>query len=191
MTTDDFIKKMDKQIAEIEKTNIPLSRAVGAIMSLQSKRIFLEGKNTDEAIIGSYKGGEIYIDPIAIQKNATKPLKKFILYGKDGSRTLKNGEERKTGYFKSYLDFKIKIGLNRRRKTVDLFLTGTLHQQWANSLQVGKAQAIRINQHNYITQLSDENLNKVERYGRVFNLSVKEKQAFLFIIQKELAKALQ
>ena len=185
MTTDDFIKKMDKQIAEIEKTNVPLSRAVGAIMSLQSKRIFLEGKNTDEAIIGRYGDKELYVNP-------EKPNKwKFPTKGKTGKDTFNNGNKHKTGYFKNYLGFKTTIGRNAKLKTVDLFLTGTLHRQWANSLVVGKAQAIRVNQHNYISQLSDENLNKVERYGRVFNLSVKEKQAFLFIIQKELAKALQ
>lgn len=184
MTTNEFITKLNKQMAEIEKTNKPLATAVGSIMSLQSKRIFLEGKNSDEAIIGNYGDKEIYVNP-------QKPNKwSFATKGKTGSDTFKNGNKHKTGYFKNYLTFKTTLGRNRKLKTVDLFLTGSLHRQWANSLVVGKAQAVRINQHNYITQLSDENQAKVERYGRVFNLSVKEKAMFLAIIQTELGKAL-
>jgi len=185
MTTDEFIKKLNKQAAGIEKFNKPLNEAVKSIMSLQSKRIFLEGKNSDEAIIGNYGDKEIYVNP-------TKPNKwSFPTKGKEGKDTFKNGNKHKTGYFKNYIGFKTTVGRNRKLKTVDLFLTGQLHRQWANSEVVGKAQAIRINQHNYITQLSDENQNKVERYGRVFNLSVREKGMFLAVIQDELFKALK
>ena len=185
MTTDDFIKKLDQKIAKLEKEDKPLEIAVRSIMSLQSKRIFLEGKNSEEQTIGTYKGKDVYVNP-------EKPNKwSFATKGKDGKSAFKNGKTHKTGYFKTYLDFKSAVGRNKRFKTVDLFLTGQLHRNWANSQVIGKATAIKVSQHNYITTLSDDNLKKVERYGNVFNLSVKEKGKFLSIIQFELAKALR
>lgn len=185
MTTDDFINKMNEKIAKIEKENKPLELAVRSVMSLQSKRIFLDGKNSEESIIGEYSSKDIYVNP-------TKPNKwSFPTKGKDGKDTFNNGNKHKTGYFKNYLGFKTTVGRNRKLKTVDLFLTGSLHRNWANSDVLSKAEAIKVNQHNYITTLSDENAKKIERYGRVFNLSTREKGMLLFIIQKELAKGLQ
>lgn len=186
MSTEEFIKKMNEKIAKIEKENIPLQLAVGFVMSLQSKRIFLDGKNSEESEIGKYGNKEIYVNP-------QKPNKwNFPVKGKTGEDTFQNGKKHKTGYFANYVGFKNTVGRkNKRVAGVDLFLTGKLHRNWANSETIGKAQAIKVNQHNYITRLSDENLNKVERYGRVFNLSTKERQAFILIIQKELAKALR
>ncbi len=185
MSTDDFIKKMNQKVAQIEKVNKPLELAVKSIMSLQSKRIFLDGKNSEESIIGQYKGKDIYVNP-------TKPNKwSFATKGKKGESVFKNGRPHKTGYFGTYLGFKTAVGRNRRLKTVDLFLTGQLHRKWANSEVIGKAEAIKINQHNYITTLDDDNAKKIERYGKVFNLSIKEKGKFLSIIQFELAKALR
>ncbi len=185
MSTDDFINKMNKNIAKIEKENKPLELAVRSVMSLQSKRIFLEGKNSSEAIIGNYGDKEIYVNP-------QKPNKwNFATKGKSGSDTFKNGNKHKTGYFDNYLTFKKKVGRNKRVKSVDLFLTGGLHRNWANSDRVGDAKAVKVNQHNYITTLDDENQKKVERYGKVFNLSLRERGKFLAIIQFELGKALR
>lgn len=186
MTTSEFIKKQNDKITKIEKENKPLEIAVRSIMSLQSKRIFLEGKNADDGIIGTYSDKEIYISP-----NANKGLPKFPLKGKDGSDTFKNGNKHKSGYFNNYLGFKTSIGRNKRVKTVDLFLTGSLHRNWANSESLTNANATKVSQHNYIVTLKEENANKVSRYPSVFNLSVRERRAFLKVIQFELKKALQ
>lgn len=186
MTTDQFIAKMNKKIEAIEKFDKPLELAVRSVMSLQSKRIFLEGKNSDEGLIGQYGDKEIYVSP------STYPtLKKFPLKGKSGKTTFKNGSPHKTGYFPDYLSFKKAVGKNKKISTVDLFLTGELHRDWANSEVIGKADATKVNQHNYIVTLSEENQNKVERYGRVFNLSLRERGMFLKTVQFELGKAMR
>jgi len=188
MKTDEFIKKMNEKIAKIEKVNRPLELAVRAVMSLQSKRIFLKSQNADNSIIGIYKGGEIYINPTKAPFNrlANKGTK-----GKAGKSVFDNGQPHKAGYFKNWLNYKKAIGRNKLTLNVDLFLTGDLHRNWANAEIGQQPDAIKITQHNYITRLSDENYNKVEKYGRVFNLSTFERKEFLRIIGIELNNALK
>lgn len=186
MTTDEFIRKQNDKIAQIEKTNKPLEIAVRSMMSIQSKRIFLQGQNANNGIIGSYSAKEIYVSP-----KANKGLPNFPLKGKLGKADFKNGNKHKSGYFKNYLDFKTTIGRNQRIKTVDLFLTGQLSRNWANSESLSNAQATRVTQHNYIITLTEKNAVKTERYGNVFGLSIKERQKFLEVIQFELTKALK
>ncbi|MES2592392.1 MAG: hypothetical protein V4608_10935 [Bacteroidota bacterium] len=188
MTTDEFVQKLNAKIQAIEKEDKPLQIAVRSIMALQSKRIFLEGKNSSEGNIGEYSKKNIYVSD-TIRQEARIP--KFPLKGKNGKEAFKNGNKHKSGYFENYLGFKTSIGRNKRIKTVDLFLSGDLHNNWANSEVVGKANAIRVNQHNYTVLLSEKNQNKAKRYGRVFNLSANEKSKFLLVIQSELAKALR
>lgn len=186
MTTDEFIKKHDAKIKEIIKTNKPLAIAVKSIMSVQAKRIFLQGLNASEGIIGEYSDKEIYVSP-----NANKGLPAFPLKGKNGDTKFANGSSHKAGYFKNYLAFKTAIGRNQRIKTVDLFLTGSLLRNWANAEALTGAQAKKINSNNYIVSLKEENMVKASRYGNVFRLSKKEKDTFLKVIQFELSKALQ
>jgi len=149
MTTSEFNAKLEAKIKAIEKSNKPLELAVRDVMALQSKRIFISGKDADGGVIGTYKGGEIYVSP-----SANKGLPAFPLNGKPNTegktsdkkatvfniRTQKKsrinvksgGDARKTGYFTNYLAFKTTIGRNKLIKTVDLFLTGALHRNWAN-----------------------------------------------------------
>lgn len=172
----------------IEKDNKPLEIAVRSTMSLQSKRIFIDAKNADGGVIGVYKGGEIYVNPT---KEPYNRLPNKGTKGKSGKDTFANGEKHKTGYFANYLSYKKEIGRNKNTLNVNLFLTGDLHRNWANSEVVGKANASRVNQHNYVVGLSEENYNKVKPYGRVFNLSIKERSAFLLVIKDELKKILK
>lgn len=184
MTIDEFAKKIEERIKLIEKEDKPLLLAVKHTTSLQSNRIWIQGKNADESIIGEYKNREYYVNP-------NNSPKKFPTKGKTDKATFKNGNPHKTGYFKGWLNFKTTIGRNQKVKTVDLFYTGALAKNWANAEVVSKAQAIRINQHNYIVSLTEKNKAKTERYGNVFGLSKKERGAFLFIAQSEFKKALQ
>lgn len=186
MTIAEFIKKQNDKISEIEKTNKPLELAVRSIMSLQSKRIFIDGKNASDNIIGIYKGGEIYVSP-----NKNKGLPSFPLKGRAGKTEFENGKKHKTGYFKNYLTFKKTIGRNKNTLNVDLFLTGALSRNWANSDALTSAQATKVNQHNYIVTLKEENAKKIERYGNVFGLTKKEREIFLTVIKFELTKAMQ
>lgn len=208
MTTDQFTAKLNRQIEAIVKENKPLLIAVRDIMAIQSRRIFFEGKNTYGGIIGRYESKDIYVQvkdspksfvPKGKPKDGKSPKDKkvsFILYGNGEQRKVtkylkKTGFARKTGYFESWLHYKVAIGRNKKFQTVDLFFRGELHRNWANAEINQPAKAIKINQHNYVTRLSELNQKKVERYGNVFNLSTKEKSTFLTRIQQELAKALK
>lgn len=184
MTIDEFNKKLEEKIKLIEKENKPLLLAVKSITALQSKRIFLDGKNAAEAPIGEYKNREYWINP----KNSPK---KFTPKGKDGKTKFKNGEPHKTGYFTNWLAHKEAIGRNKRVKTVDLLYTGELSRNWANAEILSKAAATKITQHNYIVSLTQKNKDKTERYGNVLGLSKKEKDIFLKVVQFELKKALE
>lgn len=188
MSTDEFIKKMNDKIAKIEKENEPLKIAVRSIMSLQSKRIFLKAQNSDNSVIGIYKGGEIWVNPT---KEPYNRVKKIATKGKTGESKFENGQPHKTGYFKNWLNYKKAVGRNKTTLNVDLFLTGDLHRNWANAKIGAQAQAIKINQHNYLTRLDGDNFKKVERYGRVFNLSIFERKEFLRVLQIELVRALK
>lgn len=168
----------------IIKLDKPLEIAVRSVMAIQSKRIFLQGLNSDESIIGQYSKKPVYI-------SLKDSPKKFTPKGKpETGRKIKKGE-RKTGYFENYLAYKTTIGRNAKVKTVDLFLSGELHRDWANSESFAKQEATKINQHNYVVSLSEKNQNKVDRYGMIFNLSVRERGIFLGLVQTELAKALR
>lgn len=182
MTTDQFIAKLNRQIESIIKDDKPLQIAVRDIMALQSQRIFRKGLNSSEAAIGQYVKKPIYVPLLDSPKSFTPKGKPEV------AKKIKN---RKTGYFTSWLAYKETIGKNKNIKTVDLSFRGDLHRNWANAAIEEPAKAIKINQHNYITRLSVLNQNKVERYGKVFNLTTKERSIFLVRIQQELAKALK
>ena len=158
MTTNDFIKDLDKKIADLNKFDKPLLLGVKSVMALQSKRIFLDAKNKDGSDIGAYEGGEIYVNP-------NNSPKKFTPKGKSGATKKKNGEPYKTGYFANYLEYKKAIGGNKRTSGVDLLLFGELSRDWANAEVISKAEAKRISPHEYVVDLKEFNKNKVERYG--------------------------
>jgi len=184
MTTKEFSEKLDKQIAEIVKNDIPLMIGVKSVMSLQSKRIWLDAKNKSGSAIGSYVDKEIYINP----KNSPK---KFPTKGKYGETKFANGDKHKTGYFFNYLEYKKKIGKNKNANTVNLQLWGELSRNWANG-KITQAKANKSTAHKYYVSLLEHNYNKVERYGvqEVFGLSKFEKETFYKIVNAELFKAL-
>lgn len=190
MTTDEFNKKLDEKIKLIERENKPLMLSVRHIMTLQSRRIFLEAKNASGSAIGTYKDRELYLNPNG--KNYPKgKVKSFPAKGKTGDSKFKNGNPHKTGYFSNWLAYKKTIGQNKNTSGVNLSWTGDLQRNWANA-EIGKpANAIRVNQHNYIVSLREENAVKAERYGNVFGVSEKEKSEFLRVNQLELFKALK
>lgn len=185
MTTDEFIKQQQEKLNAIVKTNKPLLFAVRSVMALQSNRIFTRGLNKSGAVIGDYGHEEIHINP----KNSPK---KFTPRGKNGKTKKKNGEPYKTGYFANWLEYKMAIGKNKTIKSVDLKWSNELNRSWANG-KVVKPEATKINAHQYNVQLSENNLQKVERYGvdEVFGLSKHEKESFMKVLQDELIIALK
>lgn len=182
MTTDDFIKSQQEKLNAIIKYDKPLLFAVRSIMAAQSNRIFRKGLNADNAIIGNYKGGELYVTV------ATSP-KKFTPKGKPKTGIKK--DNRKTGWFPNYLTYKKTIGKNKTVQSVDLMLTNELSRNWANAKNVAQAKANKINVHSYSTSISDFNYNKVKRYGNVFGVSKQEKELFMKVLNVEFKKALK
>jgi len=188
VTTNEYIAKLQRQIDAINQFDIPLQKGVRNVMALQSKRIFLDAKNSTGGIIGAYGTEPLYFS----EKTRLKtPLRKFPLKGKNGETKFKNGKLHKSGYFPNYLSFKKAVGRNQRVGTVDLYLTGELHRHWANGESFSKAEAIKVNQHNYIVAISEKDVKKVARYNNVFNLSLSERKIFLTTVQNELFKALK
>lgn len=188
MTTEEFLRQQDAKFRAIIEKNIPLQIAVRSIMALQSRRIFLEGKNASNSLIGNYSTKPIYVSG-SLSKKSNLPT--FPLAGKYGETKFKNGTIHRSGYFGNYLAFKRAINRNKRIGTVDLFLTGTLHRHWANNDSVGKAEARKINQHRYIVAISESDVKKIERYGNVFGLSLQERKLFFTVLQKEFNKAMK
>ncbi len=187
MTTDEFIAKQNARIEAIIRENVPLRLAVNSITSLISNRVWLKGLNSDGAIIGTYSKDPVYISGKLSEKTR---LPKFPLKGKTGKSKFKNGNEHKSGYFDSYYAFKKKIGRNNKISTVDLFLTGDLHKDWANGNEA-RPEPTRVNQNEYYQAIDEDNSKKVLRYGRVFQPTKDEKDKFFAIIQSELGKAMR
>lgn len=185
-TTNDFIKSVDKKLADLIKYNKPLLLAVKSVTAIQSERIFLQGKNKSGNDIGDYSPNEVHINP----KNSPK---NFTPRGRNGKTKKKNGEPYKTGYFANYLEFKKTIGRNKNTNTVDLILFGELSRDWANAKTVAKAEPKKISVNEYVIDLMDINVKKVERYGAsdVFGLSKDEKEKFYSTLRFELKKALE
>lgn len=182
-----YTKELEAKIAALEKNDKPLEIATRSVMAMQARRIFIEGKASDNSSIGKYSTKDIYINP------AMSP-KKFPLKGKAGKTKFKNGNIHKTGYFKGYGEFRKAIG--RPDSPVNSTLSGELLKNWSNANSTGQARPVKINQHYYVVRLRENNFKKAtgneEHFDkRIFNLSREEKEKFKEIIAKELAKALK
>lgn len=186
MSVDEFNKKLDAKILAIQTQNKPLELAVRSVMTLQSRRIFVNAKNVDGGNIGEYVKKPVYISP-----NANKGLPNFPLRGKSGKTKFENGKDHKTGYFENFLEFKKEIGRNKKVQSVDLFLTGELQRNWANAENLKDAKPNKISPNHYNISLRNENYLKTLRYGNVFGVTPGEKEAFLEVAQFEYRKALQ
>jgi hypothetical protein len=152
------------QRAKFEKIGVCFGRAVSDVHALQTQRIFVSGKNSQDANIGSYNtSNPLYVNP----KYAPK---KFPTRGKNGATRFKNGKPHKTGYFTSYSSFRQNQG--RQTATVDLRLSGALFRDYASSL-------IRIDNKWYSGVKNKDNADKlkgaIDKYGAtVFKLTPTE-----------------
>lgn len=192
MTVDEFNQKFQSKMDQLLNLNKPLEIAVRSTMALVAKRIFLDGKNTSGSNIGEYVNKALYVNPKKIGA-----LPKFEAKGKEGDKKFKNGKDHKTGYFENFLSFKEKVGRSRNVKTVDLFLTGDLFRDFANSESVEQAMAEKVNSNYYRVSLTHRNYKKIEAYEKgengkspVFKLSQKEKESFKKVFEFEFKKIL-
>ena len=119
--------------------------------------------------------------------------------GKLGKSEFKNGKQHKTTYYNSYKDFRSKQ--KRESGFVNLRLTNELQSDFSNvkistsSTSVPAARPIKVNAHHYKLEVKDNNVKKVirleKKYGKIFNLTKKERAKFIQILQSELAQAMR
>ena len=174
-STDDFIVKLKDRLKKLEQ-NLPLKTAVLSVHSIMVDRIFNKGENANSGKIGKYNStDELYVNPKFSPK-------KFPTKGKTGKTKFKNGNIHKTGFFKSYKDFRSAQG--RQTGFVNLNLSGILFRDFAASLT-------RVNANQYQTGLKNKaNIGKLEgnedRFGNnIFKLTKSEKKELVKIITKE------
>lgn len=175
MTTEEYIAKLRAKLNDLVQNNKPLARAVASVHADQMERIFVDGKGVS-GNIGVYNS----IDPLYVSPK-TSP-KKFPTKGKTGKSKFENGENHKTGFFKSYKAYRSSQG--RQNSFVDLKLSGQLQKDMSNSLT-------RISPSIWVTGTKNKiNSEKAEgaekKYGNIFNLSKDEKENFKEILRDEL-----
>jgi hypothetical protein len=179
MTTDQYIKKIRRSI-QVLKTGIPIGVASQDTHVKMVERIFEKGKNALDSQIGQYNDSKpLYVNP-------DKSPKKFSTKGANGKSKFKNGKTKKTGYFKSYKDYRQKIG--RPTGKVNLVLSGNLQSDF------GKA-VTKVNNLKYTATAREENEDKIsgleEKYGNIFRITPKERTNFKQVLSDELIKLLK
>lgn len=186
MTTAEFIKKLDSKIALLQKGEA-LQRAVLAINTERTARIFERGLNTSGSKIGNY--------------NATKPV--YINPNdapKGGNQVGKSGKKIKSLYYPSYKAFRSAMG--RESNFVNVRLNNELQNDLGNgALSKGasgivKPSPIKISNTKYrITLKKDINIKKVEglekKFGKFLDHTKQEKELFQKVYAFEVEKILK
>lgn len=152
-----------------------LEIAVRDTHAKQVQRIFVEGKNSDDAQIGKYNTTDpLYVNP----NNAPK---KTPTKGKTGKDTFANGQKHKTTYFDSYSDFRASQG--RESSNVNLNLFGNLRSAFANGL-------FKVSEREWVVAIPLSEYVKIEgnedRFGaKISALTKEEHNNFIEVIQEE------
>lgn len=184
MTTKEFILEHRKKLSKILKDNRPLRIAALTIHKDIAKRIFVEGGDAAGGDIGRYDTiRELYVNP------AVSP-KKFPTKGKTGRSKFNDGKPHKTGYFKSYKDYRQRIG--RKVDKVNLVLTGQLQSDFASGI-------VQLSPHSWASEVKNKhNKDKIdgneERFtgkpGGIFSPTKEERKKFVKVINEEITKIL-
>lgn len=180
MTLDEFIADQKAKIEALRKKNIPLAKAVATTNAKQVNRIFVEGGKSSGSKIGNYNSSDpIYISPKVSPKS-------FTPKGKTGKSKFLNGKSHKTGFFKSYKDYRQSQG--RESSFVNLNLFGIEFSDMANSLT-------QINPQTWTSGFKNqENVDKKHgqeaKYGIIFDLTKEEIKFYLNLLETETLKVL-
>lgn len=179
MTSEEYIRRYKQKINELKASDI-VGIAAQDTHSIMIERIFDDNENVTNAQIGKYNTTDpLYVSPI------TSP-KKFPPKGKNGNSKFEDGKLHKTGYFKSYSDYRKSQG--RKTDKVDLFMFGNLRSDFSKGV-------VKINNSEYVSKiLRDENIKKKEgaefRFGKIFSLTPKERTNFKQVMAFEVMQIL-
>lgn len=174
MTTEEYISNLNSHISHL-KDGHAIAIAAQDTHSKMLERIFEQGKKQDGSDIGEYDTRKpLYINPNFAPKS-------FPTAGKNGNTKFENGTKHKTAYFESYLEYRKKIG--RKTDKVNLVLTGLLQSDFGRAV-------VKISDFIYASEVSTEKSKNIiegmdQKYGKVFELTVSEKENFLEILKYE------
>lgn len=179
MTTSEKISQLRRQMTAIEHGQIVQIAAQDTHVKM-TDRIFSKGHNAQDGNIGNYNTtDELYVNP-------DNSPKKFPTKGKNGDTEFNNKKKHKTGYFKSYSEFRSKIG--RQTDKVNLVLSGDLQGDF------GKA-VIKVSDTGYASVVRSDNGDKIDgaqnRFGNIFRLTPKERTNFKQVLAAETFKLLR
>lgn len=194
MTSKEFVDKQIKFYNWLQKSGKPFEQSVLNIVAKQTKRIFEDGIKSDESQIKNKNGGfyntknGLYVNKDLIKGGGKLGANR----GKTGKTKFKNGKPHKTVYVKSYYDFRKKLG--RDVSKVNLVLNNDLFSDFANAKVIARAKPNKINPLWYTTSFKrDINIKKrsglEEKYGKIFNLTKKEKEEFYKTVEFNISKA--
>lgn len=180
MTTRDYIKKIKRNLDAV-KSGKPVAIAAQDTHVQMVERIFEKGQNANNGKIGEYDDSKpLYVNP-------KYSPKKLATTGKNGKSKFKNGKKKQTRYYKSYKEFRQKMG--RPTDRVNFRLTGLLQSDFGKGVR-------KKDTYTYISAISNEdNKDKLyglqKKYGRVFSLTPKERTLFKQVLARETFKLLQ
>lgn len=172
ITPETYNQRLRSFIKELETKNRGFQVAVTSTHAKQAKRIFQEGKGTDETEIGQYNSTTpLYVDPNKTFGNTAKlkPAK-----GKHGDAVFKTGKKagqpHKTTYVDSYKELRNIVG--RKTDKVNLVASGELQSDFSKG-------NIKLSANSYQTKLSktlsrDKVEGLEEKYGKIFSFTKTE-----------------
>lgn len=167
--------ELQKERFERLKNGEALELAVRDTHAKQVQRIFVDGKNSNDAQIGKYNTTDpLYVNPKNSPKNT--PVR-----GKYGQTTFTNGNKHKTTYFESYSEYRQEQG--RESTFVNLNLFGALRSAFANGLfKVSEREwVVAIPQGEYLKLSGNE-----DRFGgKISDLTESERNNFIEVIKEE------
>jgi hypothetical protein len=169
MTTEEYIKKQHEKLAVLASGK-PIAIAAQDTHVKMVERIFDDGKQTD-----GKKNKYNSTDPLYVNPNNSP--KKFPTKGKNGDTKFESGEDHKTGYFKSYKDFRSKIG--RQTGAMDLQLFGVLRNDFSKGV-------VKISDLVYVSTVTNEaNKGKLEKFSSYFKANKAERENFREVLEYE------
>lgn len=214
-SVEQYLLETERKISQIIELNIPFERAVRNIVAMQARRIFIDGIKSDGSPIGQYSTDPIYVNPntgASPRKTSQKTRSGFVLEGLEptvgkfgehiftartahrGVPGTKAGDPHRTTYLPGgYKELRNRTG--RRIDRVNITFSNDLLSDFCNAQVAAKAAPVKISANEYhvslkrsINQLKREGLEK--RYGTIFNLMTKEREAFFKTLDFNFRKAL-
>ena len=190
MTPQAFAEDLKRKLNDLKTNNRPLKLAAAASHDEMSKRIFTQGKDTNENSIGSYQTasgtygkkekGDMWRNP---NNPGNRNKSGFTpLTGKGGYTGFKTSDnERKTKYFRGWEGFRQAQGL--QTNVVNLNYTGEMFSDFNRPVRF-------VNPQEYVSSFNkSESVKKAEGNSAhfkttIFKLSTEEKRTFFRVAEK-------